>query len=567
MIRKRALKCCLLIILNIILMAFFVHVKDLAYTQNAINSSNESKINISSVENYTIPWLKNSNFSSNEHWSVIREGDITDVSANINNGQANYVVIGEERTFSGVSGVPLDSDWDNVTNPEYPELPDFYEIDEYGCHVSHLWVGPDDPIPPLSIHWERIITMPVNMSDYEITSASVSAVFNASVTAQPGGADYPSNYSGIDTLNDNVPQGSQYDSVRFYVLISDIENTEIHQIAWYQSIDLGQDDPEIANITDSFMNTRIEEDIILFLKSLFERDNFQFKITLGMRIFCENNYLYDRDSWDSLRIKYCNLNFTYHKKVDEFTSVSFYQQGNSINNGNYTQIYNATLNFKYKIDQAWPTLLSPNSELRVLINDNQHTETIKLSSATSLFQEAKLGGFDVTNLIQKDVNISVSIQILMANKFQLDRNITVSIDDVYLIISYIVASEPPEIIINSPVANQIIGDTSSNYNISIIEPYNSIWYTLDGGITNITVNSLTGTINQAAWDILANGLVIIIFYANNSIGLEGSSQVQVIKASSEELPAPRIPGYNINFLIGALGITSLILFKSRKSLT
>lgn len=55
MIRKRALKCCLLIILNIILMAFFVHVKDLAYTQNAINSSNESKINISSVENYTIP--------------------------------------------------------------------------------------------------------------------------------------------------------------------------------------------------------------------------------------------------------------------------------------------------------------------------------------------------------------------------------------------------------------------------------------------------------------------------------------------------------------------------------
>jgi hypothetical protein len=545
-------------------MVKFVHIKELKSTQNIKNSSDERKINISSVENYTIPWLKNSNFSTDESWAVIKEGDINDVSAYINNSHAHYEVIGEERTFSSVSGIPLESDWDNVTNPQFPDLPDFYEIDEYGCHVSHLWVGPDDPIS--SIHWERIITMPDNMSDYEITSASVSSVFNASVTTQPGGADYPSDYSGIDTLNDNVTQGSQYDSVRFYVLISDIENTEIHQIAWYQSIDLGQDDPEIANIADSFMNTRVEEDIIFFLKSLFEYNNFQFKITLGMRIYCENNYLYDRDSWDSLRIKNCNLNFTYQKKVDEFTSVSFYQQGNSITDNNI-QITNATLNFKYKIDQAWPTSLSPNSEIRILINDNQHTETIQLSSATALFQEAKLGGFNVTNLIQKDVNISVSIQILIANTFPLDKNITISIDDVYLIISYIVIPDPPQIVINSPISYQVIGTYASNYDISIIGSYNSIWYTLDGGLTNITVNSLTGTINQAAWDKQANGLVTIIFYANNTIGLEGSSQVQVIKASSEELPAPRISGYNIYFLIGALGITSLILFKSRKSLT
>jgi len=564
MIRKSSVKPYLLIIITIILMAHFVQFNDLELVQDTM-LSNESKINISSVENYTIPWLKNSNFSSDEAWSVIKEGDINDVSAYINNSHAHYKVIGEERTFSSVSGIPSESDWDNVTNPQFPDLPNFYEIDDYGCHVSHLWVGPDDPVPSPSIHWERIITMPVNMSDYEITSASVSAVFNASVTTQPGGADYPSDYCGIDTPNDDVPQELYSDSVRFYVLVSDIENTEIHQIAWYQSIDLGQDNPEIANITDSFMNTRVEEDIIFFLKSLFKYNNFQFKITLGMRIFCENNYLYDRDSWDSLRIKNCNLNFTYQKKVDEFTSVSFYQQGNSITDSNI-QITNATLNFKYKIDQAWPTLLSPNSELRVLINDNQHIQTVKLISATALFQEAKLGGFDVTNLIQKDVNISASIQILITNTFSLDRNITISIDDVYLIISYFVIPDPPQIVINSPISYQVIGTTASNYDISIIGSYNSIWYTLDGGLTNITANNLTGTINQAAWDALANGLVIIIFYANNSVGLEGSSQVQVIKASSEELPLSRIPSFNIYFLIGALCITSLILLKSRKSL-
>ncbi|MFX1495087.1 MAG: hypothetical protein ACFFBZ_12450 [Promethearchaeota archaeon] len=561
MIRKSAVKYFLLSIIIIILMAHFVHHRDLEYAQNTMNSSNEL-INKSSVETYTVPWLKNSNFSTNEYWSVTKEGDVTDVSANINNGQANYVVIGEERTFSDISGVPLESDWDNVTNPEYPDLPDFYEIDEYGCHASHLWVGPDDPVPSPSIHWERIITMPVNMSDYEITSASVSAVFNASVTTQPGGADYPSDYCGIDTPNDDVPQEYFSDSIRFYMLISDIENTEIHEIAWYQSIDLGQDEPEIANITDSFMNTRVEEDIVIFLKSLFEHDNFQFKITLGMRIFCENNYLYDRDSWDSLRIKNCNLNFIYQKKVDEFTSVSFYQQGNSITGSN-VQITNATLNFKYKIDQTWPILLSPNSKIRVLINNNQHTETIKLSSATSIFQEAKLSGFDVTNLIQKNVNISVSIQILMVNTFQLDRNITISIDDVYLIISYAGASGPPQIVINSPNSYQLIGNTASNYDISIMGSYNSIWYTLDGGLTNITVSSLTGTINQAVWDAQADGLVTIIFYASNSIGLVGSSQVHVIKASSEELSFPRIPGYNILILLGMVGIISIVLFRKR----
>ena len=144
--------------------------------------------------------------------------------------------------------------------------------------------------------------------------------------------------------------------------------------------------------------------------------------------------------------------------------------------------------------------------------------------------------------------------------------ITISIDDVYLIISYIVIPYPPQIVINSPLSYQVIGTIASNYDISIIGSYNSIWYSLDGGLTNITAISLTGTINQAAWDTRANGLVIIIFYANNSVGLEGSSQVQVIKASSEELPLSRIPGFNIYFLIGALGITSLIVLKSRKNL-
>ncbi|MHA2269460.1 MAG: hypothetical protein ACXAB8_16805 [Promethearchaeota archaeon] len=81
------------------------------------------------------------------------------------------------------------------------------------------------------------------------------------------------------------------------------------------------------------------------------------------------------------------------------------------------------------------------SEIRILINDNKHTETIKLSSATTSFQDGKIDGFDVSNLISDDVNLS--IQVYLADDFILDNNITVSLDDVSLDISYIIL-EPDE---------------------------------------------------------------------------------------------------------------------------
>jgi len=89
------------------------------------------------------------------------------------------------------------------------------------------------------------------------------------------------------------------------------------------------------------------------------------------------------------------------------------------------------------IDQTWPSV-SLNSEIRILIINNQHSETIKLSSATTSFQEAKSDGFDVSSLILKGINISLSLQVFLADNFALNRIITISIDDVYLDISYII---------------------------------------------------------------------------------------------------------------------------------
>jgi len=121
---------------------------------------------------------------------------------------------------------------------------------------------------------------------------------------------------------------------------------------------------------------------------------------------------------------------------------------------------------------------------------------------------------------------------------------------------------PPEITVNSPTPSQVVGSLAPSYDISITGSYDSVWYTLDGGVTNFTASSLTGTINQAAWDMLSDGTITIIFFANNSFGREGNTQVQVIKDSSEE-PAPGIPGYDFYLLIGALSVISAILIRKR----
>jgi hypothetical protein len=459
MIRKRTVKYFLLITFILILMAHFINVRSLVNSQNTTNDLNQSKINMSSEEIYTIPWLKNSDFTSNESWVETKEGDINDVSANINNSQANFIVIGEERTFSDISGKPISSDWTQVHNPEFPAYPDTHTINSDGCYVSHSWSELADQSP--SVHWDRNITMPVNMNDYIITSASLSAVVNGTANTNVECPGDPTDLGGT--------QHYTYDYARFYVLLSDLTKEKVYEVAYFQTVDLGQNTPAITALPDTLMITVPEDYLIFFLSSVLSSDNFHFTITLGIRIWCEDNWFSDSDTFNSLVINSCSLNFTYQKKINQFTSISYYQQGNSIS-GRNTQIKNATFNFKYKIDQDWPFSLSPNSEIKILINNNSFRETVKLSSLNTTFTEFATEGIDITHLIQKGVNISVSIQVSIADTFSLDRNITISVDDVVLIISYIVTSvrnvEQPWLFLILLIAASIISAGIGGYLIA-----------------------------------------------------------------------------------------------------
>ncbi|GAH12817.1 unnamed protein product, partial [marine sediment metagenome] len=235
-----------------------------------------------------------------ECWKCNIEGDTSDVNATSSQGEANFEVLGDQNSFTFIADPPIPSDWNVVLNPEYPSFPDIYEINTLGACVSHYWEeGADQSV---AINWDKNLTMPIDMSDYVVTSAKISVVANGSVETY---SDDPPNYSeGIDTANDNCEFFSTGDYARFYVKISDLEKNKEYEIAYYQTYNLGQDsDPEIAYMNDTQLISVPEESLIIFLTSVLNSDNNNFTITIGMRIWCEDNFPQDSDRWNLLIIK------------------------------------------------------------------------------------------------------------------------------------------------------------------------------------------------------------------------------------------------------------------------
>ena len=123
----------------------------------------------------------------------------------------------------------------------------------------------------------------------------------------------------------------------------------------------------------------------------------------------------------------------------------------------------------------------------------------------------------------------------------------------------------PQIVIHNPIENQEFANDTPFYNITILEPnLESVWYTIDNGINNYTITSLTGTITQITWDAAPDGPVTIRFYARDNVGNIGTSSVIVAKSPSDPpTPPPEIPGYNLIIIIGIVSVISLVLAKKR----
>ncbi|MEE9574050.1 MAG: right-handed parallel beta-helix repeat-containing protein [Candidatus Neomarinimicrobiota bacterium] len=76
----------------------------------------------------------------------------------------------------------------------------------------------------------------------------------------------------------------------------------------------------------------------------------------------------------------------------------------------------------------------------------------------------------------------------------------------------------PNLIVYTPQTNDLLGKIAPDYNYTIIETnLDTLWYTIDGGLTNYTFVA-NGTINQQAWNSRPNGTVTISFYSNDTAG-------------------------------------------------
>ncbi|MHA1376154.1 MAG: hypothetical protein ACTSR7_17900 [Promethearchaeota archaeon] len=388
----------------------------------------------SSLQNTIIKqWIKNPTFESpiepGWFWENGTEGDNSDMDAVSTPGQADFRVLGEELTFTLVSGVVNSSTslgWRQFRNGDF-QYPTRAEINSTGCNVYHYWHDDTNQAP--SVHWKTNLSVPIDMSDYILTNASIEITYNASVNAD------------IDTPNDPTTNFAIGDSVYFYSQISDLGyNSPIYPVAGNKTKYLGQTVPSsFLSFSDRTLESESELDLITALNSAFDKDpdHSNFTLTLGIDIYSEDNEPgTDYDHFNSLIIRTCNLTLIVKKKIDQSTTLSWNQIGNQIN-GTNIQITEANFNYKYKVDKDWPSQ-APLSEIRFYINDKIYTEgNTKLSSAITSFQEAKLGGFNVLGFIEKDVNITISIEVFLKDGFELNETIDISIDDAYLNITYI----------------------------------------------------------------------------------------------------------------------------------
>ncbi|TFF99044.1 MAG: hypothetical protein EU542_09400, partial [Promethearchaeota archaeon] len=347
---------------------------------DSINHKDQNNIHTSETDYDTKEWITNGDFSSGAtNWTSEIGGDISDFNLDISSGEANYKVVGDQRTFS-LNEDPLNgSNWSPVPNPDFPGVVDSNYSDSEGIHANHTFTDEGDANQNPSIHWDNNCSMPVNMIDYEITSASLQTVINATVSLD---VDVEGDTYSTDTGH-NLLQTQSYDYVRFYVLLSDLSKDKIYELGYYQPSDLGAGNPYPTPGNDTLSDTNLitvsEEVLIFYLSSVLSSDNFNFTVTLGIRIYAaDSSTTYDTDTFTDLLFKSINLTFTYEKKINQLNTGSWKQDANRIPN-NYI-IENATLNFQYKTDLDWISNTgSLNSEFRIIINNNQLGETVKLS--------------------------------------------------------------------------------------------------------------------------------------------------------------------------------------------
>ncbi len=125
---------------------------------------------------------------------------------------------------------------------------------------------------------------------------------------------------------------------------------------------------------------------------------------------------------------------------------------------------------------------------------------------------------------------------------------------------------PPIIAIIEPSDGEVFGVSPPPYVVNITEPIlDTVWYTMDGGVHNITITVFTGSLDENIWNTLSDGQVTIIFYANDTNGNIGTNSVIIIKDTIEEFPLTLVIIVISSIAgIGVAGVSMALLRKRKR---
>ena len=415
-----------------------------------------------------ILWVVNPTFEDPvDPWFSSIDGDTSDAITSTSPNQANMQILGEEYEKEVLLNSATISEWEAFNKsdlalvPQRSDVP-YYGLDSDGAWCSHLWwegTPPPDGQPKNTpeMHWRTNVSLTVDMSDYIITSVDFSAIIFANVSADNVNSD-------IDTPGDTwarwipsqvaINQEEKFDYAQFYVEITtlDIDELNTYRIAFNQTRMLGNEGLSLYDI-EGLIGAYEEQAIIDALTNVLAVDpgHNNFTVVLGIYMYCEDNLSStDRDDWFDMRFKTLNMTFSYVKKIDQSTAISWNQELDAINGSN-VRVTAANLNFKFKIDQNW-TEASQNSRFLVYINDRKYNPAISLIDYVYSpdFQEARIGGYDIVSKILPYESFNLTIQVFLAEDFGLEQDITISITNVTLYISYTETFPDPPSIISEP---------------------------------------------------------------------------------------------------------------------
>ena len=203
------------------------------------------------------PWVVNPTFIEPvDPWYPTIEEDVSDASTSTSPNQANAIIIGESYEEEVLLSSATFSKWEAFNKSEFalePQRTDvagpYYGINSDGAWCTHRWREQDTGGQPKNtpeMHWRTNVSLPVDMSDYIITSVDFNAVINASVDPS---IDTPGDIESR-TGGPLIDQSEKYDFAQFYVEITtlDIDVLNIYPIAFNQTRLLGNESLSLYDI-------------------------------------------------------------------------------------------------------------------------------------------------------------------------------------------------------------------------------------------------------------------------------------------------------------------------------